>query len=109
MRQVPHVETAVKCCDGPFGHIFEHREVKHIGVEVDHIEAACAAAYFCQHLEVGGEIGLQWCRVEPDSPIAYRYQFGTRLGLGACKERYLMSQIHQGIGEVGYNTLGSSI
>ena len=94
---------------GPRGKRLEERKVDEVDVEVQHVEVVGAAPHLVQHRQMRGDVGLERRRVESYGLLAHRHEERRRLGFRAREQRDVVSLIHQGIGEVGHDALGSTV
>jgi hypothetical protein len=90
-------------------HVLEHREMQHVGVEVDDVELVAPLVQIGQHRQVRGDIRLQRRRVEPDRLIARRRQMRPGARFGAGEQRHVVAQVDQSFAEVGDHALGAAV
>ncbi len=107
--KVLQVQPAMQGGQGALRHVLEEGEMDHVGVEVDQVELAGAAAHLVQHGHVGGEIGLQGRRVQPNGLVASRRQPGLGLGLRAGEQSDLVPQPDQGVAQMCDHAFGAAI
>jgi hypothetical protein len=91
------------------GNVLEERKVQQIGVEMQHIEVVGVLAHLVQQRQMGGDVGFQRGRVEPDRLVAHGHK--TRAGprIGAAEQGDLMAQVDQRVGKVGHDALRAAI
>ena len=81
----------------------------HVGVEMDQVEFRDMVPHRRQQGHVGGQIGLQRTRVQPDRLVPHRDQSRPRPGVGAGEQGHLMAEVDQGIGQMRDDTLGAAV
>ena len=94
---------------GPARQLLEEREMDEVDVEVEDVELVRPPMQLVQHGEMGGEIGLQWVRVEPDGLVADGHQPGLGPGVGAGEQHDVMPELDQGVGKMGHDPLGTAV
>ncbi len=78
-------------------------------MEVQHVEVVGAAPHLVQHREVCGNVGFERRRIEAYGLLAHRHEARRRLCLSTCEQRDVVPLVHQRIGEVGHDALGSAV
>ncbi len=58
-------------------------------MKVEDVELVRPPMQLVQHGKMGGEVGFQWVRVEPDGLVAHGHELGLRPGLGACEQHHI--------------------
>ena len=104
-----HVQPPVQRGQRLVGVASEHRELDHVGVEMDHVEVVGALQHLGQHDHMRRQIGLQRGRVQPDRLIPHRHQSRACLGVRRGEQGHVMPQIDEGVGQVGHHALGAAV
>jgi len=107
--EVFQVQATVQGGQGLVRQILEHREVDHVGVEVDDIEPVGLTPHGRQHRHVGGEVGLQGRGIQPNGLITHHHQLRLGSGFSAGEQRHLVTKIDQGVRQVRHHALGAAI
>lgn len=95
--------------EGPIGEALEHREVDHVGVEMDDVEVVGTLHHLRQHDQVCGQVRLERRRIQPDRLIAYGDETRARLGVDRGEQGDVVPQVDQGVGQVGDDAFGAAI
>jgi hypothetical protein len=83
--------------------------VDHVGVEVDHVEAAGLAADLGQHGHVGGQVRLERGGVQADGLVAHDHQLGLGAGVAGGEQGDVVAQVDQGVRQVRDDPLGAAV
>ncbi len=108
-RQVLQVQAAVQGGQGLFRHVLEHRELDHVGVEMDDVEAMRLAANLVQHGHVGGQVRLQRRGVQADGLVAHDDQLGLGASVARGEQGDLVPKIDQGVGQMRHDAFCTAI
>ena len=80
-----------------------------VDVEMQDVELVAPLVQLVQHRQMGREIGLERAGIEPDRLIAHRHERGPGPRLGTRKQRHLVAELDQGVGEVGDDPFGAAV
>ena len=72
-----------------------------VDVEMQDVELGAPLAQLVQHREMGREIGFERGGIEPDGLVPHRHERGSGSRLGTGKQRHLVAELDQGVGEMG--------
>ena len=80
-----------------------------VDVEMQDVELVTSLVQLVQHREMGREIGVEGAGIEPDGLVAHRHERGPGPRLGTGKQRHLVAELDQGVGEMGDDPLGAAV
>ena len=109
LRQILQIEPPVQGGHRARGAVLEQREMHHVGVEVQDVEAVLVLAHLGQHRQVGGQVRLQRRGIEADRLVAHGDQVGLGLGVGAGEQGDLVAEIDQGVAQMRHHPFGAAI
>ena len=108
-RQILEVEAAVQRGDGLRCDLLEEWKMHQVDVEVQDVELVASLVQLVQHREMGREIGLERGGIEPDGLVSHRHERGFGLRFGTGKQRHLVAEFDQGVGEMGDDPFGAAV
>ena len=95
--------------DGLRRDLLEEGKMDQVDVEVQDVELGAPLAQLVQHREMRREIGLERGRIEPDGLVTHRHERGSGARLGTGKQRHLVAELDQRVGEMGDDPFGTAV
>ena len=80
-----------------------------VDVEMQDVKLSAPLAQLVQHREMGREIGLERGGIEPDGLVTYWHERGSGARLGTGKQRHVVAEFDQGVGEMGNNPFRTAV
>jgi hypothetical protein len=109
LRQVGNVEAAMKRRQRAIGNALENWIVHEIDMEVHDVELVGTQTHLVEHREMRGNLRFELRGVKTDRAIASHDEPGAGARIAARKERHVVAEIDERIGEVCNNSLGAAV
>ena len=106
--EIGQILSAVERGEGTLRHGAEQREVKLVDVEMENIELVGALPHPIEHKHVIGN-GVAHVRVEPQRHGGARNEAGARYRVAACKQRHVVTEPDQLVGQIGHDPLRAAV